>query len=121
MSTQTEFLISIAICYLVVVPFFKALRDIIAFRFERSVFACCPQWLRRYLTANEPGQAVPLDGWHQTDGAVVCVPMLLVVYWGNRLLFHLPWWKAVIAFAYLAALFYVIFNLLFHRLLMKRD
>lgn len=120
MDTKVQFIVSVLICY-ALVAFAKALRDIIAFRFTRSIFDYTPKWLRQWLIANKPGQMLPFDGWHTADGVVICVPMLLLIYWGNRLLFGSPLSWVVAAFLCLAILFYTLFNLNFHRWFMKAD
>lgn len=120
-----EFLLSLIICYLIVIPSAKALRDIISFRFTWSIFDNAPDWLRKWLVANKPGQIFPFDGWHQTDGIVVLAPLALLCYWIKRFFdyfgFSFPWWLAIIGFVIVAICVYVAFNLNFHYLFMKRE
>lgn len=122
MNFELEFVLSVAILYLIFVVFFKALRDIIQFRFEWSIFDNIKwKWLRKYLKDTNPNAPMAFDGWHQSDGAVVLFPLALIIYCGNRLIYQAPWWKAVIAFLVAAFVFYMIFNLLYHYLLMKKE
>lgn len=122
MDFELEFGLSVLILYLIVVVFFKALRDIIKFRFEWSIFDNIKwKWLRKYLTDMNPNAPAAFDGWHQSDGAVVLFPLALIFYWGNRLVYHAAWWKVIIAFVLIAFVFYMIFNFLYHYALMKKE
>lgn len=122
MSLELQFVLSVAICYFIFVVFFKALRDIIRFRFEWSIFDNIKiEWLRDYLLDQNPGAPRAVDGWHQSDGVVVLFPLALIIYWGNRLIYHAPWWQVIIALFLISWLFYIVFNLLYHHLLMKKE
>jgi uncharacterized membrane protein len=122
MNLELEFALSVAILYLIFVVFFKALRDIIQFRFEWSIFDNIKwKWLRDYLTDNNPNAPRAFDGWHQSDGAVVLFPLAVITYWGNRFIYHAAWWKVIIAILLIAFVFYMLFNFLYHRALMKKE
>jgi len=122
MSIEVQFALSVGICYIVFVVFFKALRDIIKFRFHWSIFDNIKwKWLRDYLLDQNPNAPRAVDGWHQADGGVVLFPLALLFYWGNRLIFHLPWWQVIIALLFAAWFFYVVFNFLYHHLFMKKE
>lgn len=122
MNLEFEFALSVIICYFIVVVFFKALRDIIKFRFKWSIFDNIKRkWLRDYLLDENPKAPSAVDGWHQADGGVVLFPLALILYWANRLIYHAPWWQVVIALFLFAWFFYVVFNFLYHYLLMKKD
>ena len=122
MSIQSQFILSIAVCYVIIIPAFKALRDIIAFRFSCSIFDKLPKWIKDYLTDSNPNAAwASLDGWHQSDGGVCMVPLILVWYWANRLSLHWPWEWAIVGYFMTGVLFYIAFHLDFHYLFMKKE
>lgn len=121
MDIRWEFALSVVL-WLLVVGFFKALRDIIENRFTWSIFDSLPKWLRDYLTDNLPNVPEYFDGWHQTDGIIVLAPLALLLYWGNRLIFQISWWWALLLFAGISVFFYVAyFNPLYHYILMKKE
>lgn len=122
MNIEVQFALSVAICYFVVAVFFKAVRDIIKFRFHWSIFDNIKwKWLRNYLTDGNPNAPRAVDGWHQADGGLVLAPMLLILYWGNRFIFHAPWWQLIVALFFAGWIFYIIFNFLYHYLFMKKE
>lgn len=122
MRLEFQFALSVVICYFLFVVFFKALRDIIQFRFQWSIFDKIKiKWLRDYLLDQNPKAPRAFDGWHQSDGGVVLFPLALFFYWGNRLFYQIPWWQGVIALFLVSWLFYVVFNRLYHHLLMKKE
>ncbi|NIV14264.1 MAG: hypothetical protein GWN62_24225 [Aliifodinibius sp.] len=120
---EWQFGISIIIWFLLI-GFFKALRDIIDNRFKWSIFDSdkLPKWLRDYLTDSNPNAPSAVDGWHQSDGIIVLLPMAMLMYWGNRLVFQISWWWAILAFVIISVVFYVVwFNGLYHYILMKDE
>jgi hypothetical protein len=122
MNIEYQFALSIIICYFIFVVFFKALRDIIRNRFKWSIFDNIKwKWLHDYLTGSNPNAPSAIDGWHQSDGVVVLFPLALIVYWGNRLIFYQPIWKATLAFLLVTVAFYIIFNFQYHYLWMKKE
>jgi hypothetical protein len=121
MSLEWQFFLSVIVYYFVFVVFLKALRDIIKFRFKWSILDNIKKkWLRNYLLDKNPKAPTAVDGWHQGDGGVVLFPLALIIYWGNRLIYHAPWWQVGIALFLISWLFYIVFNLLYHYLLMKK-
>lgn len=101
--------------------FSKALRDIILFRFEYSIFSDWPEWIRNFLIGKNKHCRV-CDGFHFSDGLIIQLPAVFILVFLNSLVFGLSWWWIFPQWALFFLLFYnAWFNILYHYILMKPE
>lgn len=120
MSEQSIFILTLIETYLIVI-FFKALRDIINYRFKFSVFTYLPGIVKNYLLDKTYGVQNSIDGWHQSDGATQMFPLFFIFIWGNYWYFDLSLWLLIIIYLAAMVIYYLLFNFFFHWLFMKKD
>jgi len=96
---------------------FKVIRDIVAFRFSRSILTKLPLWLKKWLTQNQRLYTLrtsSFDGWHVSDAIIIGVPYVLAIWMELK-----AFWLALATYPLFWIVFYVLlFNVQFHWLWM---
>lgn len=96
----------------------KVLRDVIAFRYSRSLLTHLPRWMQRFLRSfyvqiEHYWMESVLDGWHFADAIMIAAAWILAIWQYSG-----SWWWAFGSYPVFWVVFYQAFNWQYHWLWM---